>query len=147
MAVEPLAGEGEVPRDGRGEVEGPAAGGSRQIADLDRAGLIEGLGTWGLAEGVDEVLADFFPQAVGPSGTRLYRRSPRGWLGGLIERLRLELEAEDAAEGFEGVQSGQGAAAHVADGVGAAGGEQGEAAVGEAGVVDEGEEALPEVHG
>ena len=56
---------------------------------------------------------------------------------------RARTSTEDAAEGLKGVQPGGGAAAHVADGIGAAGGEQREAAAGDAGAVDQLEQELP----
>ena len=61
----------------------------------------------------------------------------------LIERHHLEPEAEDEAEGLKGVQPRGGTAAHVADGIGAAGGEHREAVVGDAGAVDQFKQALP----
>ena len=98
------------------------------------------------AEDLDEVLPDFVPEPPGPFGTLLDNGDLLGWRAWLIERRYLEPEAEDAAEGFKGIQTGRGASAHVADGIGAAGREQRKAAVGDAGAVDEVEKALPEAY-
>ena len=80
----------------------------------------------------------------GPLGPLLDSGGPLARLAGLIDRHRLKPDAEDAAEGLEGVQARRGSAAHVADGIGATGGKQREAAVGDTGAADQFEEALPE---
>lgn len=99
----------------------------------------------GVGEDLDEILADFFPQPVGPFGTPLYSGTPLPGLAGLIERHHLKPDAEHAAKGHDGIQARPGSSAHVADGFGAAGGEQRKAAIGDAGVVDELQEALFQV--
>ena len=98
-----------------------------------------------MAEDFDEILADFLPQPVGPIGTPLYSRTPVPGLPGLLDRHHLKPDAERAAEGLDRIQARPGSASHVADGIGAAGGEQGQAPIGDAGVVDEIQEALFQV--
>ena len=98
MSVKPLAGEGDVSPDGS------TAG--RQIANLDLASPSQSLGACGLIENLDEVPADFLPKPPGPFRSFLDSRGPLEWRIGLIKRHRLELKAEDAAEGFEGIQAG-----------------------------------------
>ena len=90
-------------------------------------------------EGLDEVPADFLPQSGGPFGALLK------WLARLIERHHLKPVAEGAADGLERVQTGSGAATQVADRIGVAGGKYRDAAVGDAGAIDEVEEPLSEV--
>ena len=98
MAIEPLAGEGDVSRDGCMEVDGAS---DQQIVDLDLAiPSQEGSGTCAPIEDLDEVLADFLPELPGPFGSLLYSEDPLGWLAGLIERHHLKPEAKDAAEGL-----------------------------------------------
>ena len=88
------------------------------------------------AEKLDQVLADFLLQPPGPLGALLNSRGPLGWLGRLIERHHLKPQAKDAAEGLKGVQAGGGAAAHVADRIGAAGGKHRKLPVGDTRLVD-----------